>query len=150
VKVSDILASKGSTIVCVKPDATVSELSGVLREQRIGAAVVSRDGQALDGVISERDIAYGLSIHNAELHALPVSALMTRTVITCHIDDDVALVSSTMLSRRVRHLPVMDGERLVGMVSMRDVLGLRVDELQQQTAMLRQAIWKPQVPQDRE
>ena len=148
--VASILAAKKPALITIKPTDTIGALSRVLGEHRIGAAVVSSDGKAIDGVISERDIAYGLATHGAGLHAMPVSALMTRSVITCTTNDDIAHVASTMLSRRVRHLPVTDGERLVGMVSMRDVLGQRVDELQQQTALLRSfASRTANVPEDR-
>jgi CBS domain-containing protein len=137
VKVADILAAKGSTVFTVKPSDTIGTLSQCLREARIGAAVVSSDGRSVDGVISERDVAYGLAVHKANLHALPVSALMTKTVITCSPNDTVAIVASTMLSRKVRHLPVQDGDRVVGMVSIRDVLNVRLDELQRETGLLR-------------
>jgi hypothetical protein len=79
-------------------------------------------------VISERDVAYSVATHKGDLHALPVSALMTKTVISCSPGDSVATVASTMLARNVRHLPVEEGGRLVGMISIRDVLNLRVDE----------------------
>ena len=138
--VASILAAKKPALITIRPTDTIGALSRVLGEHKIGAAVVSTDGKAIDGVISERDIAYGLATHGGGLHAMPVSALMTRTVITCTSADDIAHVASTMLSRRVRHLPVTDGGQLVGMVSMRDVLSQRVDELQQQTALLRSTV----------
>ena len=87
-------------------------------------------------MISERDLAYGLAEYEDNLHAMPVSALMTKTVITCSPDDSVANVASTMLARNIRHIPVEDRKQLVGMVSIRDVLNLRVDELQQRTNLL--------------
>ena len=134
--VADILALKGSVIDTIRPSETIGTLAQLLRDRRIGAAIVSSDGVAVDGVISERDVAYGLSIHKADLHTLLVSALMTKTVITCSPDDNIAKVASTMLSRNIRHLPVMDDNHLVGMVSIRDVLNLRLDELQRETAQL--------------
>jgi len=137
VKVADILEIKGSTVITIKPTETMAALSQRLRERRIGAAIVSGNGQSVDGVISERDIAYGLSVHKGELHAMPVSALMTKAVITCSPDDNLGIVASTMLSRNVRHLPVLDGNRLIGMVSIRDVLNFRVDQLQRETGALR-------------
>ena len=150
-KVADVLAMKSPLLITIKPTDTVGALSGLLREKRIGAAVVSRDGQSIDGVISERDIAYGLSTHGAGLDTLPVSALMTKAVITCSSADPIAQVASTMLSRKIRHVPVVEGNLLVGMVSMRDVLNCRIDELQQQTAQLYGLVnhAKP-APQDRE
>ena len=149
-KVSDILARKGSVVIAIKPSESVGTLSELLRDKRIGAAIVSNDGQTIDGVISERDVAYGLSIHKAELHTLLVSSLMTKAVITCSPDDDVAKVASTMLSRNIRHIPVHDGNGLIGMVSIRDVLNVRLDELQRETAQLRSlAIQADREPQDR-
>ena len=149
-KVADILALKGSDIITIEPSESLAALSKLLRDKRIGAAVVSSDGQTIDGVISERDIAYGLSVHRAELHTLPVSALMTKAVITCSPGDDVAKVASTMLSRNIRHIPVNDSSGLIGMVSIRDVLNVRLDELQQETAQLRSLVNQTdREPQDR-
>jgi CBS domain-containing protein len=85
VKVADILALKGNAVITIKPTETIETLSQLLRENRIGAAVVSSDGQMIEAVISERDLAYGLAIHEADLRTLLVSALMTRTVITCSL-----------------------------------------------------------------
>jgi CBS domain-containing protein len=137
VKVANILAMKGSTVFTIKPTETIAALSQRLREKRIGAAIVSSDGQTVDGVISERDIAYALCIHKEDLHAMPVSALMTKAVFTCSVHDSIGIVASTMMSRNIRHLPVKEGDRVVGMVSIRDVLNLRLDELQRETGLLR-------------
>ena len=150
-KVTDILTKKGPRIVTVKASETIGALSALLREKLVGAAVVSEDGQSVDGVISERDVAYGLSVHKAALHSLPVSALMTTTVITCSTSDKVSDVASTMVARNIRHVPVVEEGRLIGMVSIRDVLNFRVDDLQQQTSMLRAfASDTDREPQDRE
>ncbi len=135
--VASILAAKGSAVVTIRPTDTVGALCERLRERRIGAAVVSSDGQAVEGVISERDVAYGLAVHKAELASLPVSALMTRTVITCSPSDSVSSVAATMIAHTIRHIPVQDGGRLVGMVSIRDVLNVRVEDLQRQASQLR-------------
>ena len=136
-KVKDVLALKGSVVIAVKPSETIAALSQLLREKRIGAVIVSSNGRSIEGVISERDVAYGLAVHGAKLHALLVSDLMTKTVITCAPGDDVAFVASTMLSRNIRHLPVVEETRVIGMVSIRDVLNHRTDDLQQQTSLLR-------------
>lgn len=136
-KVAEILAAKGSAVITVKPSDTIATLSQRLRENRIGAVAVSSNGTTVEGVISERDIAYGVAVHTADLHKLPVSALMTRAVVTCSPNDRIADVASTMRARNIRHLPVEEDQRLVGMVSIRDVLNYRLDDLQQQTNMLR-------------
>jgi len=137
VNVASILAVKGSSVITVKPSDTIGTLSQRLRERRIGAAIVSSDGETIEGVISERDIAFGVDLHEADIHKLPVSALMTKSVVTCSPSDKIADVASTMLARNIRHLPVEEGNRLVGMISIRDVLKHRLDDLQQQTNLLR-------------
>ena len=149
-KVGDILAVKGAVAITIKPTETVGALSQLLREKRIGAAIVSENGQTIDGVITERDIAYGLTIHKSGLYALPIADLMTKTVITCTASDTVGLVASTMLSRNFRHIPVVKDKNIVGMVSIRDLLNFRVNELQQETAMLHTLVNSVEtVPQDR-
>jgi len=149
-KVADLLAAKGPAVVTIKPSETIDVLAERLREKRIGAAIVSSDGQEFEGVISERDIAYGLSVYKGKLHTMPVSALMTRSVITCSPDDQVAKIASTMLARNIRHLPVEKDRRLIGVISMRDVLNVRLNELQQETGMLRAfASHADRAPEDR-
>lgn len=135
--VLEILKRKGSLVVTIRPSDSVEALSRLLRDRRIGAVVVSDDGITIDGVVSERDVAYSLCIHKTELSSLPVSEIMTRNVITCSSDDDVAKVASAMHGHRIRHIPVVDGNRVCGMVSIRDLLNVRVDELQEEAAMLR-------------
>ena len=147
-KVADILARKGSVVVTIRPVDSIAMLSRLLGDKRIGAVVVSSDGKAVDGVISERDIAYAVSVHKSGLDALPVSALMTKAVIMCSPNDGIAKVASTMLARNIRHLPVHDGTALVGMVSIRDVLNSRLEELQHETALLRTFV--NQTDRDRE
>jgi CBS domain-containing protein len=137
-RVADILAKKGWKTFTVQPDASATELSTFLRERHIGAAVVSRDGRRIEGVVSERDLAYKLSNHGPQFGQLPVSAVMTGSVITCRPTDLVGMVASTMLAKNIRHLPVVDdGDQLIGMVSMRDVLSIRITQLQEEAAQLR-------------
>ena len=150
-EVKEILAQKGAAIITVPPTATIEALCKVLRDNRIGAIVVSSDGRKIEGVISERDIAYGVAVHGSKLHAMPVSALMTKDVITCAPNDNTAFVASTMLSRRFRHIPVEENGKVAGMVSIRDVLGSQVADLHQQTAHLRKFLHEAdRAPQDRE
>ena len=149
--VAEILAFKGALVATIKPTDTMSALSELLHQRRVGAAVVSSDGKSIDGVISERDIAYGLAVHKDALHKMKVSELMTKAVITCAPADSIGKIASTMMSRNIRHLPVEDNNRLVGIVSIRDILNHRVGELQQQTAMLQSFVaHADRVPQDRE
>jgi len=136
-KVSDILKRKGFNVVIAKPSDSVGTLSKLLREKRVGAAIVSSDGVAIDGFISERDVTYRLGVHEAELCDMPVANIMTVSVITCSPDDDVARVASSMQAHHIRHIPVVDAKWVCGMVSIRDVLNFRVEELQQEAAMLR-------------
>ena len=135
--VSEILKRKGSVVVSTKPTDSVAALSRLLRERRVGAVVVSDDGVTIDGLVSERDVAYSLCIYKADLISMPVSEIMTRVVITCSPDDDVAKVASAMHAHRIRHIPVVVGNRACGMVSIRDLLNVRVDDLQKEAAMLR-------------
>ena len=136
--VADILAAKGARITSIKPSDTIQMLCQLLRERRVGAAVVSSDGSMINGIITERDVSYALAVHGDKLSSMPVSTFMTKEVVTCTPQDNAGRVASTMLSRNFRHIPVADhSDRLVGMVSIRDVLKERVAELQQQTAQLR-------------
>lgn len=149
--VKDILALKGSVVIAIKPTDSIGTLCRLLREHRIGATIVSSDGQKIEGVISERDIAYGLAANGPALDTMLVSALMTKTVIKCAPGDKVAIVASTMLSRNIRHIPVEVDGRAIGMISIRDVLNFRVVDLQQETAQLRTfASHTDRAPQDRE
>ncbi len=135
-KVENILSVKGSAVVTIGPSETVEALSQRLREKRIGALVVSSDGLTVEGIVSERDVAYALSVHQGDLRALPVSAIMTKSVITCSPSDSIAQVAAAMLARNIRHLPVEEGKRLFGIVSFRDVLNVRLDEIQRETKLL--------------
>ena len=148
--IREILEAKGKEVFSVKPTDSISTLTAQLRARRVGAAVVSRDGRSIDGVITERDVIYALDIHGARLHDMPVSELMTEKVITCAPHETVASVASTMMSRNIRHVPVKEDGQLLGMLSIRDMLKERVDQLQQATAQLRKFVKEAnREPQDR-
>ena len=134
-KVADILQIKGSAVKTVMPDETVLDFSRQLRAEQIGAMIVSDDGSSIEGIISERDIAYGLVAHGNQLPA--VSKLMTKTVVVCSTEDSITDVMKLMTQRRIRHLPVKDGNRLVGIVSIGDVLKYRLGEVQLEANVLR-------------
>jgi len=132
-KVSDVLERKGDCLSTIKPTDTIATLSRRLRDEQVGALIVSADGHAVDGIISERDIAYALTTHLGELHAMPVSALMTRSVISCAPGDKVSDAARVLRENRIRHLPVTDGKKLLGMIGMRDLLMQRLDDIRHST-----------------
>jgi len=136
-KVADILQSKGPAVKTVRPDVTALELSEQLRAERIGAMIVSADGASIDGIISERDLAYGLAAHGSKLARVTVERLMTKVVVVCSPEDSIAEVMSVMTQRRIRHLPVKSGDRLVGIISSGDVLKHRLGEMQLEANVLR-------------
>jgi len=136
-KVSDILQIKGSDVKMVRPDTSARELAVRLHAEQIGAMVVSTDERSIDGIVSERDLAYGLAAHGSELSTLPVSKLMAKTVIECSPDDSINHVTKLMTLRRVRHLPVKEGGQLVGIISIGDVLKHRLDELELEANVMR-------------
>ena len=96
-RVADILKTKGMrTVMTVRPGETINALSERLRQAGVGAMIVSENGHTIDGIISERDVAYGVAAHAGRLHALQVSELMTRAVITCTPDDSISGVAKIM------------------------------------------------------
>ena len=86
-RVADILKGKGAAVMTVKPSETIGALAQRLRTAGVGAMVVSQDGHSLDGIVSERDVTYALPVNAGKLHNLPVSDIMTATVITCSPQD---------------------------------------------------------------
>jgi CBS domain-containing protein len=136
-KVADILSAKGSAVKTVRPDETALDLAEKLRAERIGAAIVSLDGQKIDGIVSERDVAYALAAHASRLPTVLVETLMTKVVVVCAPEDTVNQVMGVMTRERIRHLPVKSGEKLVGIISIGDVLKHRLSEMQLETDVLR-------------
>ena len=136
-KVADIIRIKGSVVKTVTPDKTALEFSEQLRAEQIGAMVVSDDGRTIEGIISERDIAYALAAHGSELSRMAVSKLMTRVVIVCSPEDSITDVMKLMTQRRIRHLPVKEGDHLVGIISIGDVLKHRLGEVELEANVLR-------------
>ena len=126
-KVADILRIKGSVVKTVPPHETALLLSGQMRAEQIGALVVSRDGNSIEGIVSERDLAYGLATYGGRLPTIPISELMTKAVAVCSPEDSVTDVMKLMTMRRIRHVPVKDGDQLVGIISIGDVLKHRLE-----------------------
>ncbi|MGA2639179.1 CBS domain-containing protein [Methylocella sp.] len=135
--VATILKNKRPGVKTISPHETVLVCAGQLQAERVGAIIVSADGSSLDGIISERDIAYGLAVHGERLLGLPVSELMTKAVIVCAPEDSIEKITYIITSRRIRHLPVKQGGRLVGIISIGDVLKHRLGEMQMEADVLR-------------
>ena len=139
-KVQAMLDAKGSKVVTTRPYATVATVIGMLKLERIGALVVIGPRGELTGIISERDIVRGLVTHGDELLKLPASKLMTQSVKTCSPASNIKDVMAEMTRSRIRHLPVLDGGRLCGIISIGDVVKNRLDELEMETSVLRDYI----------
>ena len=129
-RIIDVLRTKGSAqVVTVSPDATVRELVALLAEHNIGALVVSSDGTAVDGIVSERDVVRRLHEDTAVLDSA-VSTIMTADVRTCAGDDGLTDLMQTMTEHRIRHVPVVADGRLTGIISIGDVVKNRIGELE--------------------
>lgn len=138
-QVDTILRSKGGGVETIEAAATVEGAVRHMRLKRVGALVVSADGQRLDGIITERDVLLGLDRHGAALLHMTVGQIMNRSVLTCAPTDAVTQVMSDMTHRRVRHLPVVDHGRLVGLVSIGDVVKSRLEEVEAAANVMRDA-----------
>ena len=135
-KISDVLRNKGEGVVTIRPDDTVAHLLEVLDEHGIGALVVSVDGREVSGIVSERDVVRHLHREGASVVDGKVSAIMTTDVTTCGPDDDLEVLARTMTDRRIRHLPVTVDGVLHSIVSIGDVVKLRIDTLQSERDQL--------------
>ncbi|MBE3605081.1 CBS domain-containing protein [bacterium] len=139
-KVASVIESKGAKVVTVAPTATIAEVAATLNRNRIGAAPVIAEDGALVGIISERDVIRGIAEHGESVLAFPASHLMTREVQTCAPDDPIVELMETMTLRRIRHLPVIRGGALAGIVSIGDVVKQRLEEAQAELEALRSYI----------
>ncbi len=136
-KVEELLRGKGREVVTIGTHATIDTLVRRLRLEKIGAVVVSDDGETVDGIISERDVVNGLADHGAELRAMMVSELMTRNVVTCAPSDEIRDIMRLMTQKRIRHLPVIYHGKLAGVISIGDVVKNRLEDMQMEANVLR-------------
>ncbi len=128
--VHQILKSKSEErVLTVTPQMTVAEAVALLSEKRIGAVVVSSDGETADGILSERDIVRELGRRGASCMQECVSDMMTRDLVTCTRHDSADLILQTMTEGRFRHLPVVEEGKMVGLISIGDVVKARLSEL---------------------
>lgn len=129
-RIADLLRHKGSEVATVPPGISVAGLLEDLARHNVGAMVVCDDSGALVGIVSERDVVRGLNDRGAELLRAPVSEIMTTSVLTCEPSVAVDSLASTMTERRIRHMPVVSDGRLVGIVSIGDVVRSRIEQLE--------------------
>ena len=139
-KVKMMLSTKGNKVVTARSDTTVETAIRMLKLEGIGALVVSDDGSKILGILSERDVVRALVDHGGDLLTMPVSKLMTRTVKTCSPDANIHELMSEMTHGRIRHLPVVEGGKLYGIISIGDVVKNRLEELEMETTVLRDYI----------
>ena len=139
-RISDILRGKGDRVVTVTPDTNVERLLAVLAEHKIGAAVVSREGSTVEGIVSERDVVRALAQRGPSVLGEPVTAIHTADVHTVEPEAPLEDVERLMTERRFRHVPVVADGRLRGIVSIGDVVKRRIDELETERTTLTEYI----------
>jgi CBS domain-containing protein len=138
-RIADVLRGKGSSVATVEPTATVGELVAALAEHNVGALPVIDSGQ-LVGIVSERDVVRRLHLGGAGLLQLRVSDIMTSGVTTCTPGDKVADLARIMTERRFRHMPVLENDKLIGIVSIGDLVKARIDLLETEREQLQSYI----------
>ncbi len=135
--VMHILKLKGSSAVeSVTPETNVASAAAKLSERRIGALVVTAPSGGIAGIVSERDIVRALAKEAGGCLTMPVSKLMTETVETCTPDENSNSVLERMTTGRFRHMPVVDNGRMVGLLSIGDVVKARIDEIERENAAM--------------
>ncbi len=122
IRIADILERKGDQVLTVTADTPVARVAERMRLARVGAFVVSRDGVHVEGLVTERDVVYGLSTQGVAVVDAPVSTVMTHPVLTCEPHDPVERVLEQLTRLRLRHLPVVERDRLCGVVSIGDLV----------------------------
>jgi CBS domain-containing protein len=128
--VANVVRAKGSDVVTMHADGSVRELLHVLAHHGIGAVVVTARGSVIAGIVSERDVVRALNRQGESLLDQPVASIMTSEVVTCELPDPIDDVMAVMTEHRIRHVPVVDGGALVGIVSIGDMVKRRIAELE--------------------
>ena len=138
--VSDILKTKGHEIATISPGEPVVAALAVLEEKRIGALLVLDAHGRIAGILSERDLVRAMHKHHEEIFAKRVGDLMTTSVVTCSAKDPVVAIMGMMTAQRFRHVPVVDDGKLVGIISIGDVVKSRIEEAEAEVYALRRYI----------
>jgi CBS domain-containing protein len=140
VTVNDILSQKGNQVLTIEPAATLATAVHMLAQRRIGALVVTGADHRIVGIISERDIVRVLGEKGTAVLGAPVAEVMTRKVVTCGRNETIAEIMERMTGGKFRHVPVIEHGRLVGIVSIGDVVKARLSELEYEQDALREYI----------
>lgn len=135
--VEKILEAKGRNVFTIRPDHSVAEAAQLMSAKKVGVAVVTDAKGRIAGILSERDIVTGMTQFGKGVVDMPVRNLMTSLVATCKPGDSVKSVMETMTTRRIRHLPVVENDELVGIVSIGDAVNYRLKEAQLEMGVLR-------------
>ena len=138
--VDAILQNKGNAVETARPDWNVAQVCQRLNELEVGALLVSKGGQSVNGIVSERDVINHIAKEGAAVLDRPVSDIMIHDVVTCTRDDDIAHLMETLTERRIRHLPVVENDVLIGIFSIGDVVKYRIQETEYEAKALREYI----------
>jgi CBS domain-containing protein len=138
--VNAILSTKGRDVVTIEPTATLAAAVGVLAARRIGALVVLGADRRVIGILSERDVVRAISERGDGALRQPLAEVMTRSVITCSESDTISALMERMTAGKFRHIPVLEQDRLVGIISIGDVVKHRLTEMERESEALRDYI----------
>jgi CBS domain-containing protein len=135
-----ILEAKGRDVTTIAPDKTLGEAAALLSQHKIGALVVTGADRRVSGILSERDIVKAVAANGTAALEEKIAARMTREVVTCGPHDTMAELMGRMTAGRFRHLPVLESGRLVGIISIGDVVKYRLAEMERESSALRDYI----------
>ena len=138
--VADILKRKGGTITSVTPEQPIAEAVALMAQHRIGAVLVVDGGGGIAGILSERDLVRAMNKNGKAVFDKTVGDLMTSPVVTCTPKDPVGAIEGMMTAQRFRHVPVIEDGKLVGIVSIGDVVKTRIEEAEAEVDALRRYI----------
>lgn len=130
--VAHILGAKGRNVVSVGPGETVEKIIQLLAEKRIGAVIVTHGQDKIAGIVSERDVVRHMATQGAAILKKTVDTIMTKKVMTCTEADSEQELMALMTAHRIRHLPVVKGEKLIGMISIGDVVKHRIEAIERE------------------
>jgi len=138
--VSSILAHKGREVISIEPGATLAAVARLFADRRIGAALILGADRRIVGIISERDLVRALAERGAAVLAEPVARVMTREVETCTAGETVSAIMERMTVGKFRHMPVVEQGRVIGLVSIGDIVKHRLGEMEREQAAMRDYI----------